>query len=167
MNKKDYMKDYYLKNKVKLQKRMKIYNFKNRIKISKLHKIYYKNHKIKGLCSCGKEITAGSKGGRCLSCSRKEILKNPKSIIVSIQNLPKDTKGKNNGMFGKKRKYEIIKHHVDLNHENNNDDNIMKITSSIHTSLHHRAYDYLVKIGKIKQYIRWFFKQDFKQRRIE
>jgi hypothetical protein len=73
--------------------------------------------------------------GRCQSCANK---------------------GKNNPMSGKKDV--ISKHHIDLNRKNNKKSNILKIHQSIHSSLHHRAYDYLVKIGLIKKYIKWFFK---------
>jgi hypothetical protein len=52
----------------------------------------------------------------------------------------------------------IVKHHIDLNNKNSNKNNILIITARKHISLHHRAYDYLVKIGQIKPYIKWFLK---------
>ncbi len=48
------------------------------------------------------------------------------------------------------------KHHKDLNKENNQKRNILILTNSQHQSLHRRAYDYLVKINKINNYIKWF-----------
>lgn len=50
-------------------------------------------------CKCGNEITyhciyCGN--GRCSSCSMKEKMKNPKMIQIAKNNLPENTKGKNN-----------------------------------------------------------------------
>jgi hypothetical protein len=67
--------------------------------------------------------------------------------------------GKNNPMFGKNRKNEIIKHHIDLNKKNKKKTNILKLTVSKHTSLHVRAYHYLVEVGKIRRYIKWYDKK--------
>jgi hypothetical protein len=53
----------------------------------------------------------------------------------------------------------IIKHHIDLDRSNNDKSNLLKMKQRIHTSLHHKAYNYLVKIGKIRSYIRWFAKE--------
>jgi hypothetical protein len=50
----------------------------------------------------------------------------------------------------------IIKHHIDLNRNNNKKTNILFLLSGKHKSLHCRAYDYLVKIGLIKKYITYF-----------
>lgn len=96
---------------------------------------------------CRRRITMGSKNGRCRSCAHK---------------------GKLNNMAGKfGRVYitgrTIIRHHIDLNTSNNKKDNILKITSRVHTSLHHRAYNYLVKQGLIKKYIKWFFKYEIRK----
>lgn len=88
---------------------------------------------------CGKRISKenGLTGqGRCASCANK---------------------GKNNPMSGKKKFLSI--HHIDLNKNNNKKSNLLKIPQNIHSSLHHRAYDYLVQKGLIKDYINWFFKK--------
>jgi len=53
----------------------------------------------------------------------------------------------------------IVKHHIDLDRKNNKKTNILELTKSLHTSLHHKAYNYLVKIGQINKYIKWFIKK--------
>lgn len=86
--------------------------------------------------NCGKKISreTGIKGkGRCLFCANT---------------------GNNNPMSGRKN-FTVI-HHIDLNRENNSKKNLLQLTQNIHSSLHHRAYDYLVKIGQINSYINWF-----------
>lgn len=88
---------------------------------------------------CGSKISKenGLSGlGRCPSCANK---------------------GKNNPMAGKRNFLSI--HHIDLNRDNNKKDNLLKIPQGIHSSLHHRSYDYLVEKGLITDYIEWFFKK--------
>ena len=46
-----------------------------------------------------------------------------------------------------------IEHHIDLKE---NSDRILKLSRSHHQKLHQRAYDYVVKMGKIDNYIKWF-----------
>lgn len=53
----------------------------------------------------------------------------------------------------------IIKHHINNNHNDNRKENMMFLTMREHTKLHQEAYKYLVKIGLIKSYIKWFLKQ--------
>jgi hypothetical protein len=53
----------------------------------------------------------------------------------------------------------IIEHHIDLNKKNNIKSNKLKLTVSKHTKLHQRAYEYLVRIGLIGKYIKWFSKK--------
>ena len=91
---------------------------------------------------CGKKISNGNGltgKHRCLSCANK---------------------GENNPMHNRigVKADTIIEHHIDLNHKNNRKNNKLKMTQSIHGSLHKRAYDYLVDIGQIRKYIKWFFK---------
>jgi hypothetical protein len=119
--------------------------------------------------NCGKKLCRNSYA-RCKSCAMKynwQIGKYSKRNFKGVNNPNFDNhklKGKNNpnyaNRYSKKNKLEI--HHIDLNHYNNRKNNMMKLTSSKHTSLHSRAYDYLVKIGKIRQYIKWFLRQNFK-----
>jgi hypothetical protein len=72
-----------------------------------------------------------------------------------------DFAGKNNPMFGKKYdgKKRIVKHHIDLDHKNTKQSNILRLFVPKHIKLHQRAYEYLVRIGFIRKYIRWFDKK--------
>lgn len=96
-----------------------------------------RKHKEYFCIKCGKRISNGNGligKKRCNSCANK---------------------GKNNPMSGKKRF--LATHHKDLNRNNNNKSNLLEIPQNIHSSLHHRAYDYLVKLGLVDKYIKWFF----------
>lgn len=53
----------------------------------------------------------------------------------------------------------INKHHKDLDHKNESDANLLYLVHSDHNSLHQKAYDYLVKLGKIEEYTEWFIKE--------
>jgi hypothetical protein len=53
----------------------------------------------------------------------------------------------------------IIKHHIDLDKSNDKKQNILTLSLSKHGSLHHRAYDYLVKTRQVDKYIKWFIKK--------
>lgn len=68
--------------------------------------------------------------------------------------------GKNNPNFGKRYNgmTRIDKHHIDLNHKNEQLSNILYLRAPKHIQLHQRAYEYLVRIGKIKYYLKWFDK---------
>jgi hypothetical protein len=66
-------------------------------------------------------------------------------------------KGHNKSL--KKRGHLINKHHIDLNHNNDIPTNRLYLIDGMHQKIHHSAYRYLVKIGLIKKYIRWFIKQ--------
>lgn len=50
----------------------------------------------------------------------------------------------------------INKHHIDLNKDNNHLDNCMFLSVSNHRKIHARAYDFLVELGLIAEYIDWF-----------
>lgn len=69
-------------------------------------------------------------------------------------------KGKKTGELTEETKNKIKKainkHHVDLNRENNKLSNCLFIDLASHRRLHARAYDYLVKLGLIEDYISWF-----------
>jgi len=82
---------------------------------------------------------------------------------ISKSNIGKKAWNKNKKFPHKKghketNKNTINKHHIDLNTKNNAEDNILKLTLSNHTKIHRYAYHYLVKINKIKEYIKWFQK---------
>ena len=69
--------------------------------------------------------------------------------------------GKNNPNFGKRhnKKNDTERHHIDLDHDNNNKSNILLWTKTNHIRLHQRAYEYLVKKELIRKYIKWFIKR--------
>jgi len=51
-----------------------------------------------------------------------------------------------------------VLHHIDCNRDNNSKNNFMYLKDKrIHNKLHQDAYKYLVKVGKINDYIAWFF----------
>jgi len=122
-------------------------------------------------CKCGKKLCRNTYK-RCKSCAMKHnwrIGKYSKRNVKGVNNPNYNNhklKGKNNPNFGNRcsKKTKLETHHIDLNHYNNHKSNKMKLTSSKHTSLHSRAYDYLVKTKQIKYYIKWFLKQDFTKR---
>lgn len=69
-----------------------------------------------------------------------------------------DFVGKNNPNYGKRYngKKRIHEHHIDLNHGNNKKSNKLYLLAPIHSKLHQRAYEYLIEIGLIRKYIKWF-----------
>lgn len=66
-------------------------------------------------------------------------------------------KGTVNGL--KKRGHLINKHHIDLNHNNDIPCNRLYLIDGMHQRIHRSAYNYLVKIGLITPYIKWFIDQ--------
>jgi len=110
-----------------------------------------KTLKRKKCLDCGKKLGIWSNyynNKRCLSCKMKNLYKNKKLNF----------KGKRNPMYGKisNGKNKINKHHINLNRKNNEESNILLISNSKHIKLHRLAYFYLLKMGKIKEYIDWF-----------
>jgi len=66
--------------------------------------------------------------------------------------------------------YIIVKHHLNLNRKDNQNNNIWKLHKNLHRKLHLRAYDYLVKLGLINNYIKWFknkYKEEIKKLEIK
>jgi Holliday junction resolvase-like predicted endonuclease len=61
-----------------------------------------------------------------------------------------------NYWLGKSNKKIIVKHHIDANKKNNKDDNFLLIRQDKHRSLHWQAYEYLVSIGLVREYLKWF-----------
>lgn len=106
--------------------------------------------KRKHFCKlCGKIITYQSayfKRKLCKSCAMK---------------------GKNNPCYRKKMsrktkqkiRLAIDKHHIDLNKNNNNKNNILLLPKRKHIKLHYQGYRYLVETKQIKKYIKWFDKK--------
>jgi ribosomal protein S14 len=167
----------------------KEYCQKNKEKKKQYDKQYYLRTHIKGKCkTCGSQITLHNKSKLCRSCYQKKRLKNPKNnpnyktggsvkkywnCIICGKKLSNNPStyckscwqlGKNNPMFGKSSitKHKIVKHHINKNIGDNRNSNLLFLSASKHTKLHHRAYDYLVKIGQIKNYIKWFFNEYLK-----
>jgi hypothetical protein len=93
--------------------------------------------------NCGKELSKSAYQGtkRCRPCEYKRRKGIPTGRIC---------------ITGKT----IIKHHINLNKKNNNRKNKLILTQSIHSSLHHKAYNYLVKKGMIRKYIKWFINNE-------
>ncbi len=65
-------------------------------------------------------------------------------------------KGRN---LGRKLGKVIQEHHIDLNRKNKNKDNLLYLRGNLHQALHLHAYRYLVLIGKVREYIEWFKKE--------
>jgi len=61
-----------------------------------------------------------------------------------------------NPQFREKRLNALHKHHIYLD---GNDEKSLMLTSSKHLQLHSRAYDYLVEIDMVNDYIKWFDKK--------
>ena len=57
---------------------------------------------------------------------------------------------------GKKNSNTICKHHLYLKE---NSAKTIKLTNSKHHILHHKAYNYLVELGLVDDYIKWFDKK--------
>jgi len=107
---------------------------------------------------CGKRIWY--KRIRCQSCRSKYLNKIGKIGFKHGHNFTIRGKG------SKKRM--ICEHHIDLNHKNDSKSNKIRLIYPIHSKMHNRAYKYLVKIGLIKQYIKYFLKYEInnKERKI-
>jgi len=62
-----------------------------------------------------------------------------------------------NGMESDRRNCTVV-HHIDCKHSNNDENNFMYLKDrKIHNKLHQEAYNYLVGIDKINDYLKWFF----------
>lgn len=94
--------------------------------------------------------------------------RNPEGVLKMIKTQIKQKhitkgsfkKGKSPSIKGKgSRKNLIHQHHIDLNTFDSRPSNVLYLTTAVHMSIHKRAYDYLVKIEKIDDYIEWFIKK--------
>ena len=103
--------------------------------------------------------TAIKGSGKCGICSRigkKKSIETRKRISISKRKNP------TRYWLNKSNKDVIVKHHIDGNKKNNIESNFLQIKQDLHRSLHFRGYDYIVKLGLIKDYIREFLiKYDF------
>lgn len=137
------------------------------IHLSKQKIEYYKTHKHP--CE-GKIISL--KERKKMSKRQLDFLKNHPEHLKKLSNIRKKIFKR----FSKKEihdkfySYIFIKHHLDLNRKNNTKNNLWKLHKNLHRKLHLRAYDYLVKLGLITKYIKWFknkYKEEFKQLQIK
>jgi hypothetical protein len=102
---------------------------------------------------------------RCKACAQK--LKGTPHTELTKKKLSKAHMGKTISLQTiKKIKKTPHKHHIDLNKKNNKESNILILSNSHHGRLHRLGYHYLVKIGLIKQYIKWYIKNYFKNESI-
>ena len=123
---------------------------------------------MKDKCKCGKSKLVTSK--TCKECSSSRYgNKVPwiKGKIMSkdycdkLSNAHKGKKQPHNEIWNKniKRgtisKMKQIEHHIYLKE---NSDKVIKISQSTHTKLHLYSYNYLVKLGLIDNYLKWFKK---------
>ena len=99
---------------------------------------------------CGKlrniSQVRNSTSKRCYSCGTKLRYKNMtvkehKQLCIRMKKISK---------------LKFHKHHIYLKKNSNE---TMILPKVIHNKLHRGAYEYLVKIGKIKQYIKYFLKK--------
>jgi hypothetical protein len=136
-------------------------------KVKQYREKYFRNHK-RYCIDCGVELTGHSKVKRCKKHSNIQNAKRrnyfgKKNPNYNNHILKGRFAGAKNPMYGKKgqsnnTKNTIVEHHIDLNNINNRKTNKLILTHSIHSKLHQRAYEYLVKKGLIRKYIKWFFK---------
>lgn len=128
---------------------------------------YYKTHKHP--CT-GKIIPLNER--KKMSQRQLNFLKNHPEHLIKLSNIRKQL-FKNLTKKEIKQKfysYIVVKHHKDLNRGNNQNNNIWKLHKNLHRKLHLRAYDYLVKIGLVNKYIKWFknkYKEEFKKLEIK
>ncbi len=100
---------------------------------------------------CGKKLSYYTHK-RCGVCNGKTYWKNPKYRKKNKTNLG----NKHTEKTKNKMKHTLHQHHIYLD---GNDDKTLLLTGSKHRQLHARAYDYLVEINKIDNYIKWFDKK--------
>ena len=106
----------------------------------------------------GKHHTQESKDKMSLKHKGKKVSEiTKKRISRAVKRLYRNDKSK----FPRITEKTIAKHHINRNRKDERKSNLMYLTIGKHRKLHARAYDYLVKTGKIKQYIKWFLKQNF------
>ncbi len=127
---------------------------------------YYKTHKHP---SIGRIISI--KERKMMSQRQREFLKTHPNHLRKLSNIRKNLFKSLSKKEIHKRfySYTIVKHHKDLNRNNNQNKNIWKLHKNLHRKLHLRAYDYLVKLGLIDNYIRWFknkYKKEFLKLKI-
>jgi len=150
MPKKGYKQTEEHKEKLRIAHKNKHYSFETEFKDGIKHPSYIDGRTLKKYycIDCRKEIVYGAK--RCRSCASREVgnrfeVKKKKSKTMK--------KVWQNSKFRKKHKDILHKHHIDLDGD---DKRVLFLTNSEHRKLHVKAYNYLVEIGKIDDYLIWF-----------
>ena len=128
---------------------------------------YYKTHKHPCI---GRIISSKERKNR--SQKQKVFLKNHPEHMKKMSRIRKRLFKNLSKKEIHKRFYSYIfvKHHIDLNRTNNEVINIWKLHKNLHRKLHLRAYDFLVKLGLINDYIKWFknkYKEQIKKLEIK
>jgi hypothetical protein len=154
-NRQLYHETYYSLNKDKIAKQGHNYYFKNKEKI--LEKI-----KINKCIDCGTKIKLKNK--RCRKCYNlfNIGINHPRfdGGFPKCKDCGKKISYQSKWCVNcapKYKKYSI--HHIDMNKLNNKKINLLKLFQSKHSKLHQRAYEYLVSIGLVRKYIKWFDKK--------
>jgi UDP-N-acetylmuramate-alanine ligase len=116
--------------------------YKHILHLAKLKK------KLKNKCvDCGK-ILSRRDAKRCRKCYSK----------LQSKYLLNQWRKQSFKLTKRKIKNSVHKHHIDLNHKNNEKDNTLYLLPKKHCKLHANAYRYLVEIGFIRKYLKWFDK---------
>lgn len=95
-------------------------------------------------------------------CDHKSVLKYLRKYGIPIRNKTEAQRInlKRRPAFNAEHRQNLSKaiheHHVDMDKENNKPCNILRLTGSKHRQLHVRGYEYLVELGLVQQYIKWF-----------
>ena len=129
----------------------------------KLKKLKTKEHKKKlRIASMGNRSAKGAKRSRIFKENCRKTVKGNRNAIGKRSKKTRKNNSKaskrnwRNSEYIRKRKKALHKHHIYLD---NNDKKTLMLTSSKHLQLHSRAYNYLVKINKVDDYIKWFDKK--------
>lgn len=99
-----------------------------------------------------------------LGCDHKSVLKYLREYSIPIRNKreAQQINLRRRPTFSAKHRQNLSKaphdHHVDMDKTNNHPSNILRLTGAKHRQLHVRGYEYLVEIGLVRQYIKWFDK---------
>lgn len=88
----------------------------------------------------------------CAKCSTKGSKKLWVTKSLKGKKRPEHSKK----LLGIKTGKRLVNHHIYLKE---NSDETMLFSAKNHQKLHQRAYDYLIKLGLIKKYIKWFIKK--------
>lgn len=105
------------------------------------------SYQIYKTCQECSKIKSYNEHPLCMSCGKK------KNHYLKGKKLSEETKQK----ISKTVKKSLQTHHIDLNPENNDKSNHLKLSLKHHRYLHLWAYKYLVDTKQIQSYLEWFF----------